>query len=118
MNLEETEYEIMDKEAFAKAKDKIPTMEQLEKMADFYKIMGDPTRLKVLISLEKHEFCASDLASLAGMSRSAISHQLKGLKTAKLVKSRKEGKTVYYSLDDDHIHELLNVAFSHIFEEE
>ncbi|MCF0258864.1 MAG: winged helix-turn-helix transcriptional regulator [Erysipelotrichaceae bacterium] len=116
--MEEKEYEILDPESFEEARKNIPTPFQLEQMADFYKIMGDPTRLKILISLERHEFCASDLASLAGMSRSAISHQMKALKSAKLVKSRKEGKTVYYSLDDDHIHAILNVAFSHIFEEE
>lgn len=96
----------------------LPSDNDLNRLAEFYKIMGDPTRLKILITLEKGEFCASDVANVVGMSRSAISHQFKALKAAKLVKSRKEGKTVFYSLDDSHIHSVLHVAFEHILEED
>jgi ArsR family transcriptional regulator len=88
----------------------------LQKLAEFYKVMGDATRLKVLMALEHEELCVSDLAALCSMSLSALSHQLKLLRNAKLVKSRKEGKTVYYSLDDDHIHSVIKVAFAHILE--
>lgn len=89
----------------------------LARLADFYKIMADETRLCILLSLEQKEQCVSDLAAQTGMSLSAVSHQLKTLKNAKLVKGRKEGKSVYYSLDDDHIHSIIKVALTHILEE-
>ncbi len=111
-------YEIFDAQAVAKAKAAIPCETAIEKLADFYKIMGDPTRLKILTALEAGELCVSDLAVVVNMSRSAISHQLRGLKAAKLVCSRREGKTVYYALDDEHIHSIIKVAFAHILEEE
>lgn len=95
----------------------MPCSEAIEKLADFYKIMGDGTRLKILTALESGELCVSDLAELVAMSRSAVSHQLRALKAAKLVKNRKDGKTVYYSLDDEHIHSIIKVALAHILEE-
>lgn len=96
----------------------MPKQDAIDQLADFFKIMGDSTRIKLLMAMETGEFCASDLALLAGMSRSAASHQLKSLKTAKLIKSRKDGKTVYYSLDDEHIHSVLKVSLEHILEED
>lgn len=110
-------YEIQDPEAFEEAKNSLPDPETIDRLSDFYKIMGDPTRLKILTALEKSELCVSDLALVLEMTRSAISHQLKALKNAKLVTSRKEGKTVYYSLDDEHIHSIIKVALTHILEE-
>lgn len=98
------------------AQKKMPDTSSIEQLADFYKVMGDTTRLKLLMALETGEFCASDLANVSQMTRSAVSHQLKTLKSNKLVKSRKEGKTVYYSLDDEHIHSVLKVALEHILE--
>lgn len=114
----EMEYEINDPDLLEKAKKNLPEKEQVEKMAEFFKVMSDPNRLKLLIALEQGEFCASDLATLISMSRSAVSHQLKALKNAKVAKSRKDGKTVYYSLDDDHIHSILSVASAHMLEED
>ncbi len=111
-------YEIQNPEAYSLAKSKMPQEEEIQKIADFYKIMGDPTRLKLLNALDQSELCVSDLALIVSMSRSAVSHQLKALKSAKLIKSRKDGKTVYYSLDDDHVHSLIQVAFEHICGEE
>lgn len=108
---------LINKEYLSQVKKSLPTLELLEEMADLYKIMGDPTRLKLLLSLENGEFCASDLALLCDMSRSAVSHQLKLLKTSHLVKSRRDGKSIIYSLDDDHVHDILKVAFAHILEE-
>lgn len=96
----------------------MPDEQTIDQLADFYKVMGDGTRLKLLMVMEIGEFCASDLAGLVGMSRSAASHQLKALKTAKLIKSRKEGKTVFYSLDDEHIHSVLKVSLEHILEDD
>ena len=110
-------YEIQDPEVFEEAKNSLPDPETIDRLSDFYKIMGDPTRLKILTALEKSELCVSDLALVLEMTRSAISHQLKALKNAKLVTSRKEGKTVYYSLDDEHIHSIIKVALTHILEE-
>lgn len=110
-------YEIQNQEAYSLAKKNMPKEEDILLIAEFYKIMGDPTRLKILSALDQSELCVSDLALIVEISRSAISHQLKSLKTAKLVKSRKDGKTVYYSLDDDHIHSLIQVAFEHLCHE-
>ena len=110
-------YEIQDPEAVAAARQAMPCSEAIEKLDDFYKIMGDGTRLKILTALESGELCVSDLAELVAMSRSAVSHQLRALKAAKLVKNRKDGKTVYYSLDDEHIHSIIKVALAHILEE-
>ncbi|MGY3725616.1 transcriptional regulator, ArsR family [Granulicatella balaenopterae] len=85
-------------------------------LADFFKLMGDPTRLKLLITLLDGEACVSDLSDKLNMTLSAISHQLKLLKLAKVVKARKEGKSVYYSLDDEHIHTILLMALEHVKE--
>lgn len=109
-------YETNDADLIAKAQKEMPDLQAIESLADFYKVMGDATRLKLLMALETSEFCASDLANVSNMTRSAVSHQLKILKNNKLVKSRKEGKTVYYSLDDEHIHSVLKVALEHILE--
>lgn len=107
-----------ESEAYQDAKNTMPSAELLNALADLYKIMGDPTRLKLLLSLEKADFCASELADLCEMSRSAVSHQLKTLKAAKLVKSTRNGKSMIYSLDDDHVHDILKVAFAHVQENE
>ena len=85
-------------------------------LSDFFKIVGDSTRLQILIALEYGELCVSDLSYLTNITISAISHQLKSLRNAKLVKIRKDGKIVYYSLDDDHINKLLTVSLEHITE--
>lgn len=109
-------YQTSDPLRIEEAQKKMPDTSSIEQLADFYKVMGDTTRLKLLMALETGEFCASDLANVSQMTRSAVSHQLKTLKSNKLVKSRKEGKTVYYSLDDEHIHSVLKVALEHILE--
>ena len=85
-------------------------------LSDFFLFFGDSTRLQILIALEYGELCVSDLSYLTNMTISAISHQLKSLRNAKLVKIRKDGKIVYYSLDDDHINKLLTVSLEHITE--
>ena len=109
-------YQTSDPLRIEEAQKKMPDTSSIEQLADFYKVMGDTTRLKLLMALETGEFCASDLANVSQMTRSAVSHQLKTLKSNKLVKSRKEGKTVSYSLDDEHIHSVLKVALEHILE--
>jgi len=82
-------------------------------MSETFKVLGDPTRLKIVLALTKEELCVLDIAELLGMTESAISHQLRLLKTLRLVKQRKDGKMVFYSLDDGHIEDLVRVATRH-----
>ena len=79
-------------------------------------MFGDGTRLQLLHALEQSELCVCDLAALLGMSKSAVSHQLKALRLAKLVKFRREGQIVYYSLADDHVKEIMDKGFEHLYE--
>ena len=99
-----------------KVRKNMPNYNTITDLSDFFKILGDSTRLQILMALEQSELCVSELSHLLNMTISAISHQLKSLKNAKLVKLRKEGKTVFYSLDDDHVNKLLKVSFEHIIE--
>jgi DNA-binding transcriptional ArsR family regulator len=85
-------------------------------LANFLSTFGDSTRIKILLALEKEELCTCDLAEITGLSTSAISHQLRLLKDRKIVKFRKEGRNVFYSLDDEHISEILRVARKHLEE--
>ncbi len=96
--------------------DGMPGEKMLQSLADFYKIFGDMTRVKMLCVLAQSELCVCDLAEVTGMTQSAISHQLRVLKQSKLVKNRRDGKTVYYSLADDHIQSILNQGLEHISE--
>ncbi len=83
-------------------------------MGELFKSFGDPTRLKIMFALSKDEMCVCDIAALLEMSQSAISHQLRVLRNVRLVKNRKEGKIVYYSLDDDHVFTMLKQGIEHI----
>lgn len=94
----------------------MPKASELFALADFYKIFGDGTRIRILFVLYDTELCVCDIAELLGMTVSAISHQLRVLKQARLVKYRRAGKTVYYSLADDHIHAILAQGMEHIRE--
>ena len=98
-------------------KEKMPAEELLNELADFYKVFGDATRIKILCVLLRSEMCVCDLAEMLGMTQSAISHQLRVLKQMKLVKNRREGKTVYYSLADGHIQNIISQGMEHIMEE-
>ena len=93
---------------------KMPDMDLFNKLAEFFKILGDTTRAKILYALDQNEMCVCDIANVLGMSKSSISHQLKTLKLSGIVKFRKEGKEVYYTLDDEHIKELFEVGIEHI----
>lgn len=88
----------------------------LYKLADLYKVFGDPTRIRILYTLSRGEFCVCDIAELLGMTQSAISHQLRVLKQSSLVKFRREGKTVYYSLSDSHVATILAQGLDHVQE--
>lgn len=86
-------------------------------LAEIFKTMSDPTRIKILYALKERELCVCDLSELLDMSSSAISHQLRVLRTNKLVKYRKEGRSVYYSLDDDHVMCLFGQGLEHVLED-
>ncbi|MFD3155437.1 ArsR/SmtB family transcription factor [Haloimpatiens sp. FM7330] len=107
---------IIHEEIVDKVKDKLPDEELLFDLADFFKIFGDSTRIKILYALSISSMCVCDISNLLGMSQSAISHQLKTLRQSKLVKYKREGKVVYYSLDDDHIKSVLSQGFEHVTE--
>lgn len=85
-------------------------------LSDTFKTLGDETRVKILHALSKEELCVCDISAVLDMSISAVSHQLRVLRNMNLVKYRKDGKVVYYSLDDDHIVQLLKMAYEHVME--
>lgn len=97
-----------------KVRQVMPQEEKLYDLAELFKVFGDTTRIKILYALFEEEMCVCDIAALLGMNQSAISHQLRVLKQARLVKFRKEGKIVYYSLDDEHIKNIFDQGFMHI----
>ncbi len=96
----------------------MPKEEDLYDLAELFKVFGDTTRIKLLWALDKEEMCVCDLAILLNMTQSAVSHQLRVLKQARLVKFRRDGKNVYYSLDDDHVKLMFEQGLLHINEKE
>ena len=92
----------------------MPEEDKLYDLAEFFKVFGDTTRIRIICALFQSEMCVCDIAYTLGMSHSSISHQLRVLKSAKLVKPRREGKTVYYSLDDDHVKTIFDQGFLHL----
>lgn len=94
--------------------EKMPDQDLFNKLAEFFKILGDTTRTKILFALDKTEMCVCDIANVLGMSKSSISHQLSTLRRSGIVKCRKEGKEVYYMLDDNHVREVFEVGIEHI----
>ncbi len=113
----EKEYIHAHEDVIANVQKKLPTDEKLYELADFFRVFGDSTRIKILYVLLQSEMCVYDIASLLGMTQSAISHQLRVLKQMQLVKFRREGKTVFYSLSDSHIENILSQGMEHISEE-
>ncbi len=100
----------------AKVKDSLPQEETLYDLAELFKVFGDSTRIKILCALFEEEMCVCDLSALLNVSQSAISHQLRVLKSARLVKFRRDGKIIYYSLDDEHIKHIFDEGLKHITE--
>lgn len=92
----------------------MPEEDTFNKLAEFFKILGDTTRVKILFSLDKNEMCVCDIANVLGMSKSSISHQLGTLRKSGIVKCRKSGKEVFYMLDDNHIKEVFEIGVEHI----
>ncbi len=104
-------------EILSKVRHDLPTDELLCDLSDLFKIFGDTTRIKILFSLFESEMCVCAIAELLGMTQSAISHQLKVLKDANLVGNRRQGKTIYYFLADDHVRAIVAQGFEHLIEE-
>lgn len=107
---------VIHEDVVREVKEKLPKEEILYDLAELFKVFGDSTRIKILCALFENELCVCDMATLLGMTQSAISHQLRVLKGARLVKFRREGKVVYYSLDDDHVKSIFHQGLNHIIE--
>jgi DNA-binding transcriptional ArsR family regulator len=103
-------------DAVERVKKLLPHDETLYDLAELFKIFGDSTRIKILYALLESELCVCDLAKLLDVTQSAVSHQLRVLKSSKLVKFRRDGKTVYYSLADEHVVRILSQGMEHIVE--
>lgn len=94
----------------------MPDEEELFSLAEAFKIFGDSTRIRIICALMHKELCVCDIAELLNMGQSAVSHQLRLLRTSRLVKTRREGKSIFYSLDDEHIELIINAGLAHIRE--
>ena len=105
---------IIHQEAVESTLKRMPADNIFSKLAEFFKISGDTTRTTILFALDQNEMCVCDIANVLGMSKSSISHQLGTLRRMSIVKCRKQGKEVYYTLDDDHLQELFELGIEHI----
>ena len=113
---EKTTYMTINEETAEKIENKMPEESELYDLADLFKVFGDSTRIKILYVLFENEMCVYDIASILNMTQSAISHQLRILKQNRLVKFRKDGKMVHYSLSDDHVTNIINMGMEHVEE--
>ena len=107
---------IIHSDTLTDVKKHLPDESEIYDLSDFFKVFGDSTRIKIMCALDNGEMCVCDLAVLLGMTKSAVSHQLKSLKQANLVKYRKVGKSVIYSLADDHVKLIVEMGLDHIRE--
>ena len=112
--IEICECNVVHEDIVNKVKNVMPENITFDYMGELFKSFGDPTRLKILYALSHEEMCVCDIAALLNMSQSAISHQLRVLRNVRLVKNNKVGKTVYYSLDDDHVYKIFEQGFEHV----
>ena len=115
-NMDVCEFLHVHDEVVEEVKEHLPEEDKLYDLADFFKIFADSTRIKILYVLLMHEMCVCDLAGILGVSQSAMSHQLRILKQMNLVRARREGKTVFYSLADGHIQTIISQGMEHIAE--
>lgn len=105
---------IIHHEVVEKVRDNMIEEDKSRELGDFFKVLSEPTRIKILYALSVSEMCVCDIANLLNMSHSAVSHQLKVLRAARLTKYRKQGKVVYYSLDDAHVENVFKQGLEHI----
>ena len=113
---EHCEYMYVHEDVVKKVMDEMPQDEILYDLAELFKVFGDSTRIKILYALFEAELCVCDMAQLLGLTQTAVSHQLRVLKANKLVKFRREGKNIFYSLSDDHVRSILGQGMEHIRE--
>ncbi|MFR6395167.1 MAG: ArsR/SmtB family transcription factor [Oscillospiraceae bacterium] len=111
---QDQEFLYLDESGVEAVRQQMPDEDDLYDLAELYKVFGDSTRIKILYVLFGAELCVYDIARLLGMTQSAVSHQLRILKNNKLVKFRREGKTVFYGLDDDHVRSILKLGMEHL----
>lgn len=116
MEIKKSDCEAVNNDIVEKLKPDMPDLNVLYELSDFFKVMGDGTRIRLLWALEEAEMCVNDLAVLLDMTKSAVSHQLKILRTAKLVRAEKRGKNVYYTLNDNHVKVIFEMALEHVCE--
>lgn len=109
--------EVIHSEVVDSVKSQLENDSLIIDLADFFKIFGDSTRLKIMLALAKSELCVCDIASLLNMTISAVSHQLKLLRESNLVKTKRSGKVVYYSLADEHVAEIIECGLEHVLED-
>ena len=112
------EVDFFDPDRVARVRSKMKPDKTTMALAETFRALGDPTRVKILLALSEEELCVCDLASLLGTTKSAVSHQLRILRNMRLVKYRKDGRMVYYSLDDQHIENLFAEGLRHVEEGE
>ena len=115
-DIEKCECNEIHEEVIQEVLSKMPSEEVLYDLAELFKVFGDSTRVRIICVLFESEMCVCDIAQILNMTQSAISHQLRVLKQARLVKNRRDGKTIYYSLADNHIMSIFNQGFEHITE--
>jgi DNA-binding transcriptional ArsR family regulator len=116
LDIEGLDCNVIHEEVVAEVRQRMPNDEALLDLADLFKVFGDSTRVKIICALLRAEMCVCDIAALLGMSKSAISHQLRTLRQTRLVKYRREGKVVYYSLEDAHVGAIFNQGLVHVTE--
>ena len=110
------ECDIIHSDVVDRVKRNMPDENELYDLSDFFKVLGDSTRAKIMWALDEHELCVCDLAALLSMTKSAISHQLRALREANLVVNRREGKNIYYALADHHVQQIFEMGLEHIRE--
>jgi len=116
LELDRCDCNVIHEETIKSVRAMMPPEENLYDLAELFKVFGDTTRIKILCALAESEMCVCDIAVLLNMTQSSISHQLRVLKQARLVRYRREGKVVYYSLDDDHVKQIFNLGLIHLNE--
>ena len=110
--------DVIHEEVVARVAKKMPPEESFFELSDFFKVFGDSTRIRILWALDESDMCVCDIAVLLNMTKSAVSHQLRQLRASDLVKTRRDGKVIFYSLADDHVKKIIEMAVEHLEERE
>ena len=113
---EQCDFLFVHENVVQKVLQEMPTDETLYDLAELFKVFGDSTRIKILYALFESELCVCDIAQLLGLSQNAVSHQLRVLKNSKLVKFRRDGKSIFYALDDEHVRSIIGQGMEHLHE--